>query len=272
MLRQETFHCHTVRVSLRRLFKRTPCDPVTGTFRVTGVSVTPGEDGYGTARLSGVLSGPGIPARALRVGRRFGPGERVPECGDEFPATIDREDPARYGIIWPEHAAPGAQALWNEEYAERVAAAMRLGLDPSVVPEVTGIGIRELARVAVERRYGQDLLPDGNRQITVEEAQELYRTGVRATATITGIDFLDIPGRRLPDPAATLANVAVRVTHPDGTEYTTTARFGFRTAARRAQIGFVGARVPVRIDPQDRARLCLDRPALPPLPGDPVHA
>ena len=253
-------------MSLLRLFKRTPGHPVTGTFRVTGVSVTRDEDGYGSARLSGVLSGPEVPARALRVGRRYGPGERVPECGDEFPATIDREHPGRYGIVWPEQVSPSTKALWNEEYAERVASAMRLGLEPSVVPEVTGIGIRELARVAVERRYGRDLLPDGNRQITVEEAQELYRTGVRATATITGIDFLEVPSRSMPDAESSLANVAVRVNHPDGREYTTTARFGFRTAARRAQIGFVGARVPVRIHPQDRARLCLDSPALPPLP------
>lgn len=248
------------------MFKRTPGHPVTGTFRVTGVSVTRDEDGYGSARLSGVLSGPEVPARALRVGRRYGPGERVPECGDEFPATIDREHPGRYGIVWPEQVSPSTKALWNEEYAERVASAMRLGLEPSVVPEVTGIGIRELARVAVERRYGRDLLPDGNRQITVEEAQELYRTGVRATATITGIDFLEVPSRSMPGAESSLANVAVRVNHPDGREYTTTARFGFRTAARRAQIGFVGARVPVRIHPQDRARLCLDSPALPPLP------
>ncbi|WP_153411206.1 hypothetical protein [Nocardia macrotermitis] len=253
-------------MSLRKLFRRTPRDSITGTFRVTGVSVTRDEDGYGSARLSGVLSGPEVPARALRVGRRYGPGEQVPECGDEFPATIDREDPARYGIVWPERVSPTAKALWNEEYAERVAAAMRLGLEPSVVPEVTGIGIRELAKVAVERRYGRDLLPDGNRQITAEEATELYRTGVRATATITGIDFLEVPSRSMPNDEASLANVAVRVNHPNGSEYTTTARFGFRTAARRAQIGFVGARVPVRIDPQDRARLCLDSPALPPLP------
>lgn len=158
------------------------------------------------------------------------------------------------------------KALWEREHAERVAAAMRIGLDASVVPEVAGLSMRELAAAATERRYGRDPLPDGNRQVGIDEATWLYVSGVRATATITGIDFLSIPARALPSRDASIANVAVRVSHPDGTEYTTTARFGFRTSSRRDQVGFVGARVPVRIRPDDRARLCLDRPALPPLP------
>lgn len=100
---------------------------------------------------------------------------------------------------------------------------------------------------------------------SVEEATRFYTSGLPAVATITGIDFLGVPRRALPGPEAGLANVAGRVTRPDGTSYDTTARFGFRTAARRAQIGYVGAEVPVRIDPADQARVCIDSPALPPI-------
>jgi hypothetical protein len=255
-----------VPVGLGRLFRRTPDDPVQGTFRVTRAVATPADIGYVTARISGVLSAPGIPAKALQVSRVYSVGEPVPERDDEVPAVIDRSRPERYQIAWPKQASPGIRAKWDEEHARRVAAAVRLGLEPSVVPDLTGSTVNELAQTTIERRYGRDLLPDGNRPVGVEEAEKLYTTGVAATATITGIDFLDLPSRALPNRKASIANVAVRVERPDGTAYTTTARFGFGTAARRAQIGYVGARVPVRVDPHDPARLCVDNAALPPLP------
>lgn len=244
-------------------------DPVEGTFRVTGTAVTSVDDGDRNVRLSGVLSGTGVAPTSAQVTRVFPVDETVPERGTELPAMIDRERPDRFAINWPPTENPTTKALRDKAYAQRVAAALRLGLDPSAVPEDTGPPptVRELARQEFDHRYARDVLPDGNHPVTVEEATLFQATGTRATATVTGIDFLSVPKRALPGPEASLANVAVLVTRPDGTSYPTTARFGFATAARRAQLGFVGALVPVRIDPNDERRVCVDSPALPPLPG-----
>ncbi|HEX3790592.1 MAG TPA: hypothetical protein VHW44_22195 [Pseudonocardiaceae bacterium] len=121
-----------------------------------------------------------------------------------------------------------------------------------------------MAGQELEHRLARDPLPDGNTQVTADEADRFAVTGVAATAVITGIDYLTVPAKALPNPEATLANVAVRVRRPDGTEYRTTARLGFRNARRRAQFGHVGAEVPIRIDPADPRRVCLDHNALPP--------
>jgi hypothetical protein len=250
----------------RKVTGRALRNPVEGAFSVTGTLVTAGEDGGRHVRYSGVLTGPGIAAAAVQVSRVFRAGANFPAEGDTLPATIDRARPSRFVIAWPAQEDRALKALLDKAHAEQVAAAVRLGLDPSVVPARTGPapGLRELANEELERRYGRHPLPDRNRQVTVAEAERLRITGERATATITGIDYLEVPARALPNPEATLANVALRVRRPDGTEYATTARFGFRSAARRAQIGFTGAQVPVRIDPDEPARVCLDAAALPP--------
>lgn len=250
------------------LFGRRLTEPVEGTFRVTGTAVTADGEGDRNVRLSGVLTGAGIPPTSAQVSRTFRLTETIPADGDELPAMVDRAHPGRFTITWPERENAGRKALRDKAHAERVAAALRLGLDPSVVPADDGPAtIRDMASQAFEQRLARDRLPDGNMPVTVEEAQRLYDSGLRATATITGIDFLAVPRKALPGPEASLANVAVMVTREDGTSYRTTARFGFRTAARRAQVGFVGAQVPVRVDPADPRRVCLDAPALPPLPG-----
>lgn len=232
---------------------------------MTGSAVTAGEDGDRHVRLSGVLTGTGVPPTGAQVGKTFLVTETVPVEGDELPAMIDRARPNRFTIAWPAAPNAGTKALRDKAHAERVAAALRLGLDPSVVPVETGPPptIRELANQAFDRKLARDLLPDGNRPVTVDEARDLYVNGLPAVATITGIDFLDVHRTALPNPDASIANVAVTITRDDGTTYRTTARFGFRTAARRSRIGFVGARVPVRVDPADPKRVCLDAPALP---------
>ncbi|WIX77680.1 hypothetical protein QRX50_40800 [Amycolatopsis carbonis] len=236
-----------------------------GTFTVTGTAVTGGEDGSRHIRFSGVLRGPGVPGTAGQASRAFAVGETPPVEGDELPATIDRAKPERFEIAWPPRVGSGAKASRDKAHAEQVAAVVRLGLDPSVVPAPIGRvpGLREMAALALGQRYARHPLPDGNLPVRVEEAAPFVATGEAATATITGIDFLTVPADALPEPEATLANVAVRVRRADGSEDTTTARFGFRTAARRTQIGHVGAQVPVRLDPADRRRVCLDSRALP---------
>lgn len=242
-------------------------EPVEGTFTITGVVTTAVPDsGDRHLRLAGVLDGPGVPAVAVTVNRLFSLAQALPAVGDRLPAMIDRARPARHHrIAWPTPPNPAMRAQADKAHAERVAAAVRLGLDPSVVPaEVAApTGIRELAEAEARRRYGQDLLPDGNRPVTVAEVDWFLTEGEAATATVTGIDYLTVPARALPSKQATIANVALRVTRADGTAYATTARFGFRDAARRDQCGRIGAVVPVRLDPGNPARVCLDSNRLP---------
>jgi hypothetical protein len=169
-------------------------DPVEGTFRVTGTAVTAGEDGHRHVRLSGVLTGTGVPATGAQVSKTFLITETIPATGDELPAMIDRARPNRFTISWPARTNAATKALQDKAYAERVAAALRLGLDPSLVPAETGPPptIRELADRAFDQRLARDLLPDGNRPVTVEEANDLYVNGLPGVATITGIDFLAV--------------------------------------------------------------------------------
>ena len=250
------------------LFGRRLRDPVEGTFIVTGTTVLGRDDGEQRVRLSGVLSGTGVAPVSIHADRTFPVNQTVPAEGDTLPAMVDRAQPKHYTITWPAWESAGMQAMRDKAHAEQVAAALRLGLDPSVVPADTGPAptMRQLADRALEERYARGPLPDGNSQVTSDEATRLYTEGVPATGTITGIDYLSVPRKALP-PDASLANVAVTVTREDGTSYQTTARFGFRSARRRERFGFVGARVPVRIDPADQRRVCVDAPALSPEDG-----
>lgn len=130
----------------------------------------------------------------MQVTRSYGPGEPVPERGQEVAALIDRTRPGRYEIAWPQQHPAGLKALWDKEYATRVAAEARLCLKPSVVAEVTSLTIRELATIESERRYGRGLLPDGNQPVSVQEAEQLYVDGV---ATI-GANRSTQPGTTVP--------------------------------------------------------------------------
>jgi hypothetical protein len=242
---------------------------VEGTFTVTGTAVSVDSDGDRNVRFSGVLTGPGVPATAVQATRRFWAGQPVPAQGDALPAQIDPERPQRFSVTWPPRYSASTQALADRAHAEQVAAALRLGLDPSVVPAAPPVApdVKSMVRAEMEHRYANHLLPDGNRPVSREEADRFCVDGAAAVATITGIDFLTVPAKALPSADAGIANVAVRVRLTDGTEYATTARFGYRNAHRREQFGRIGAEVPVRLDPADRARVCMDTTALPPLHG-----
>jgi hypothetical protein len=240
-------------------------DPVEGTFTITGTTVLSADDrGERQVRLTGVLTGTGVAATGTHVHRTFLVSDIVPAHGDTLPAMVDRSNPKHFRITWPARESAAMKARREQAHAERVAAALRLGLDPSVVPADTGppLTVRQQAEQALDERLARGPLPDGNRQVTADEAARLYVDGISATGTITGIDFLSVPRNALPEPDASLANVAITVTREDGTTYQTTARFGFRTAQRKARFGVVGARIPIRIDPTEPRRVCADWPAV----------
>lgn len=122
-----------------------------------------------------------------------------------------------------------------------------------------------MLRGMLEEQAGNGPLPDGTMPMGTEEAGQLLDSGEAATATVTGIDFLLVPAPVLPGPEASIANVALKVQRADGSTHQALARFGFRTLARRAQAGFIGASVPVRIDAGDPSRVALDARVLPPV-------
>jgi hypothetical protein len=87
----------------------------------------------------------------------------------------------------------------------------------------------------------------------------------RSWRGVRSVGFVDAlrAGRRTGEAASAIiigiANVALEVRRGDGSRYWAVSRFGFRTPARRAQIGYADAQVPVRVDPADPARVDLDR-------------
>lgn len=243
-------------------------EPVEGRLTVSGVVPVDAGEGRLSLRIAGVVSGPGVPATAVRTTRDVLRHETPPAAGDEFPATIDRAAPSVFDVHWPARLDPTTAVLAQKLHAEQAARAMRLGLDPSIVrPGRAPSGIREVLRIAQQERAAAHPLVDGSAPVTVAEAAELYRTGRTATATITGIDFLPVAARLLPDPEATIADVALQVHPADADSYPALGRFGFKTAKLRQAIGFAGAEVPVRFDASDPTRVTLDIPALAASPG-----
>jgi hypothetical protein len=243
-------------------------EPVAGTFTVTGVVALGRHPDDFRAQVSGVLSAPGVPATAVTTEiRGLQWRDQLPSAGESHPALMDRQRPSRFQIEWPARLDPATREMQDSAYARQVAAAMRLGLDASVVPPASPPPnrMRGMVREMLQERVGNGPLPDGSAPISADEAAELKKSGEAATATVTGIDYLDIPAAALPSPEASIANVALEIRRADGSAYRALARFGFRTAARRAQVGFVGATVPVRIDPADPSRVALDTTDLPPV-------
>jgi len=241
-------------------------DAVDGTFRV--ISVTPFTLDQGQVRLhiSGVLSAPDVPATAVQVKRTLDQNAPWPRADAEYPARIDRERPDKYVVDWPDMQNPLAQETQVKAHAEQVARAIRLGLDPSIVPppDTRPIGMRELIAQGRDVKLGNQPLVDGSIPDNATEAEPIYANGIIATATITGIDFLTVDPRVLkPIPGGAIAHVVLDVHRADGTSYQVLSRFGFKNAARVAQLGRVGAEVPVRIDPADDRRVILDGPAIP---------
>lgn len=244
-------------------------DPVPGTFRVLRAATLDIDNGYHRIRMSGVVEAEGVPSRPAVLTRNFDAEDDLPAGGSSFPATVDRARPEVFEVHWAPPAESMTALMARRARDERAARAARLGLDPAAVPreETEPQGFRDaLGRAAQAAMGDPERLPDGRTPVSVAEAERLYREGEPATAVITAIDYLKLPARALPAKGASIADVALDIRRADGTTYSALARFGFRTPARRAQIGFAGAEVPVRIDPADPTRVALDRGALPPLP------
>jgi hypothetical protein len=238
-------------------------EPIDGTFRVVSVNPVTLDDGYVRLDIAGVLTGPGLPATSAHDRLVRTQNDVRPEVKHEYPARIDRTKPSKFVVEWPARSSQFAQEQGARQYADQVARAIRLGVDPDIVPQAGAVPTR--LRDMVEERYmiecGNQPLVDGTEPVNVGEAEILYLQGESATATITGIDFLPVAARLLP-PGGRIAHVALDVHRADGSRYSALARFGFKHAGRVARYGHVGATVPIRIDPADQRRIVLDGPAL----------
>lgn len=228
-----------------------------------------------------MVTGPGIPPT---------PGEHLDDAQgryighDALPALIDRSDPTRFVILWDEIPAPDFRAEAREQ-ARQAAAGMRDGTPAPGAPapqvyvygDPDGPPVPDWARRTVEDLLtGQvpgtpgtsaatshvDLPPlvldltAGH--LSAADADRLAATGEPATAMLTAIAEVTVPAGALPGPTASLCDLTLQVSRRNGDVYTARTRLGFRDAHRRATVAVIGSVLPVRVDPADPSRVCVD--------------
>lgn len=207
-------------------------DPVRGEVLVVAASQPP-EAGVGSSNyaLDGVLSGPGIDALAVH-GAGFARASKWPSPGQTLPVVFERQDPARFNILWREiesGAVAGRKAALM--MAERMAGRGENTID------VTGA-----TRQGAERHDG------------------LRREGRRGQATVSAVDA------KMRDDGSSFAALGLRVTPEDGAPaYDTGLTIEFRpeSVARRDFFCRVGATFPVLIDAREKLTVMPDLEHLP---------
>jgi hypothetical protein len=61
---------------------------------------------------------------------------------------------------------------------------------------------------------------------------------------------------------ATIADLTLRVSPPDGASYEVRTRIGFSTQHKRSVVAVEGATLPIRVDPRDAGKVAVDTVAL----------
>lgn len=79
-----------------------------------------------------------------------------------------------------------------------------------------------------------------------------------AQAVVLAVHDLPMPPGAPGGGEISLVNLTLDVSRADGSSYSTVLRIGFRTAARRAVVATVGARLPVLVDPANPQRVAID--------------
>lgn len=234
---------------------------VEGELEIVRVDPYDVDSGVRTDTVTGRLLDAGRRGAVVTVTRTAATSAPPLPVGTRVPARWRRDRPQRVEVEWTHEGvvAHGARV-------ERDRRAAALGIDPATLNfDAVAAGTRP-SDALMSWSHNGGLLPDGTVPVFTEEADRIKLHGRRAEAVIAAIDYLNpFPGTA--PPGGSVANVALDVTDEDGTTYRALARFGFRTGERRRQIGYVGARVPVRVDRADRTRVALDSSSLPPLSG-----
>ncbi|HEY0248456.1 MAG TPA: hypothetical protein VGC45_09360 [Gryllotalpicola sp.] len=216
----------------------------------------------------------------MSIEQHFGT-DSIPQAGAVVPVAITSRNPLKVRVDWTtSKAEQQVAALRNDSAAEVVQQLMTTGRAEHTAGDADAVGIaltdpsasdtiaRQLA-AAMGTPIAVDVNENGvNRHITVgggghlssAEASELQRTGIAATATIRSATRVEIPHTMLPGPEASLWDLDLTVIRADGTSYDAQTRIAFRTEARRQVIGVPGLQIPVRIDPDDDARVAVDSP------------
>ncbi|BBZ26351.1 hypothetical protein MMAD_06460 [Mycolicibacterium madagascariense] len=257
-----------------------------GRFRVTAVTEMPSRgtmvlNGVPVRKyfVSGLLDAEGVAPQAVSYELRAGL-DRTPAVGEVLAADIDEVGPpAKATVHWgtPDDHRLQAAAQGASE-AEVLAELMRSGRATHAPGEADPLGIAATDPAVADTLAQQlgaalgtpislDVDLDGVRKtvhagggghLTSAEAAELLRTGIPATAVITGASRVPLPAAMLPGSEASLWDLELRVRRSDGTSFHASNRTAYRTEARRNALGAVGLTIPVRIDPNDESRVAVD--------------
>lgn len=236
---------------------------VQGEFEVTSTHVLDVSDGMHTVQVTGSLCTASTHGAVVRTIRTLRADQQPPQIGVRVPARWLPDKPSKHQIDWGDGHRTWAAAMATHERDRRAAA---IGIDPSTLDPDAAIPNGMARRdAAVYWTTNNAPMPDGTEPVQVDEAEHLKRHGEPAEATVVAIDYLRLWPGSVSSRSASIANVAVQVTRSNATSYRAIARFGFRTPERRKQIGYVGAVVPIRINPAQPHRLTIDTNRLPPL-------
>jgi hypothetical protein len=220
------------------------------------------------ALVSGMLLGP-FPLEIVQFTVALAK-DMWPEPGQELAAVADPANPLIFAVVWgtgdgaDESGLPdGLQesTAWDPgpDGTHRQAAAAYLA-EAGFFPGDFGPGLDAAAPGMAEL-----LAAECARYVTVvpgDLAVSLAHTGEPAQGVVVQARKLPLPEQLMPNPDACLAWLTLDVTPPDGPPYRTTVRFGFRSAERFVALATPGTHLPLRFNPEDRAQVTLDRPAL----------
>jgi hypothetical protein len=274
-------------------------DPVRGEFRPSGSYSSPLGRGPVREMLTGVVTAPGIePAAGETLNGLRHPHDVAAFGAAALPALVDRADPARFVVLWPEvelrddQAEAKAEAeAYEQAQAQQAAAgadAGRSATSPAPAPQVDvegdtsdspapdwarkmademrANGISGMGEVLARALSGYPFTIDGPAEaidltaghLSAEEVASLATAGEPATAVLTGIADVPVPQAALPGPAASLCDLTLQVRRSDGRAYTARTRLGFPDAERRAAVAVIGGELPVRVDTRDDSRVAVD--------------
>ena len=92
----------------------------------------------------------------------------------------------------------------------------------------------------------------------------LLYSGVPATGTVLSVVDVKVPRllRATVPAGATIADLTLRVSPPDGASYEVRTRIGFSSQHKRSVVAVEGATLPIRVDPLDAGKVAVDTVAL----------
>jgi hypothetical protein len=260
-------------------------DPVSGTLRVTA------RDWHrSSVTYIGVVSAPGLTPTPVSHKTTEPPERHVVE-GMDLPVIVDRTEPSKLKVLWKqvptEKQYLANVAAQQMRQAAETAARMAAG-DASAgatAPgsffamgggsgNVFGDDLAQAVTNAISEAFGGQAFGGqafGGQAGTVWGESHVHvqinngapiLDGIPATATVVAAQEVRLPGAFGNLTPGGIVDLTLEVAPPDGDAYTTHTRLVFSTPERRARITAPGTRLPIRIDPNRRMRVEVDKAAL----------